>query len=112
MPEPERLAEANLNLHLATAAPKHQGCGALGIAFEAFEVISPRGQSHSALVFEPLREPLWLLKMRLNNGHSALQTNCLPLIKAYIQILLEGLHYMHSQCQVVHTGNALFVSQG
>ncbi|KAG6195329.1 hypothetical protein E4U50_000310 [Claviceps purpurea] len=91
IPEPERLAEANSNFHLATAAPEHQGCGALGTAFEAFEVMSPRGQTHVALVFEPLREPLWLFERRLSNGHSAFQTNRLPLIKAYIQILLEDL---------------------
>lgn len=110
VPEAERWSEANMNMRLATTNPDHRGCDALGMAFEAFEVASPRGDIHIALVFEPLREPLWLFKRRLNNEHSASQINRLPLIKTYIQILLEGLNYMHSQCRVVHTGNATFVA--
>lgn len=110
IPESEVWLEANMNMHLATASPDHQGCGALRTAFEAFEVVSPRGNTHLALVFEPLREPLWLFKGRLNNEQSVSRTNRLPLIKTYIQILLQGLDYMHSKCRVVHTGNAFFGS--
>lgn len=102
---PEKWLEAEMNMHLATTKPEHQGRGALATAFEAFEILSPRGCTHLALVFEPLREPLWLFKRRLDNQRSTSRSKRLPLIKTYIQILLEGLNYMHSQCRVLHTGS-------
>ena len=46
-----------------------------------------------------MREPLWILQKRFVN-----QTLPLPIAKAYIYILLNGLDYLHSTCKVVHTG--------
>ncbi|KAK2594844.1 hypothetical protein QQS21_007431 [Conoideocrella luteorostrata] len=57
---------------------------------------------HLVLVFEPLREPLWLLRRRV--AHEDCTTHeSLPFIKTHIRILLEGLDYMHSQGRVIHT---------
>lgn len=59
---------------------------------------------HMCLVFEPLREPLWITKSRFNK-------NTFPpeILKIVIQMLLQGLDYLHTCCNVVHTGTAVHV---
>ncbi|PYI02361.1 kinase-like protein [Aspergillus sclerotiicarbonarius CBS 121057] len=57
---------------------------------------------HVCLAYEPMREPLGLLQKRFRN-----QTFPLPLLKAYIKILLMGLDYLHSECNIIHTDNIL-----
>lgn len=95
--------ELDMNAHLSTASPTHQGRGALGTAIEGYKVLSPRGDAHLILVFEPLREPLWLFRRRITHQHQVTRDS-LPFLKTYVEILLKGLDYMHSQCHVVHTG--------
>lgn len=55
---------------------------------------------HDCLVFEPLREPLWLYCRRYVGG-------VIPadILKIILQMVLHGLDYLHSECQVIHTGN-------
>ncbi|KAJ3538815.1 hypothetical protein NM208_g5740 [Fusarium decemcellulare] len=101
-PEDEMTYELDVNIHLSSANSKYRGRGVLNTAIEGYKIESPRGNLHLALVFEPLREPLWLLTKRLTHQDSATHES-LPLIKAYLRILLEGLDYMHSQCRVIHT---------
>ena len=59
---------------------------------------SPYGK-HACLVFEPLREPLWLLNERF-------EENVIPsnILKIMVQMLLHGLDYLHTECRVIHTG--------
>lgn len=94
--------ELDMNIHLSSANPDHPGGGALGTAIEGFTVESPRGNAHLALVFEPLRESLWVFGKRLERKNLAPHVS-LGLIKVYLRIILQGLDYMHSQCHVVHT---------
>ncbi|KAF5011334.1 hypothetical protein FDECE_2552 [Fusarium decemcellulare] len=57
--------ELNMNMHMSSIDSTHRGRAILGTAFEAFSIDSPRGSSHLALVFKPMREPLWLFRRRL-----------------------------------------------
>lgn len=50
-----------------------------------------------------MREPLWLFRRRLA-GEDRVTPPWMPLIKTYLQILLGGLDYLHSECHVIHTG--------
>ena len=63
-----------------------------------FEIAGPAG-SHVCLVFEPLREPLDILTQRFKGGRFPLL-----FVKLLIRLLLEGLDYTHSECQIIHTG--------
>lgn len=53
------------------------------------------------MVFEPLAEPLWMLKQRF-------QGDVLPVnvLKPVSRMLIEGLRYLHTQCHIIHTGIA------
>ncbi|EPS34067.1 hypothetical protein PDE_09029 [Penicillium oxalicum 114-2] len=63
-----------------------------------FEVSGPEGK-HLCLVYEPMREPLWIFQTRFVDRKIPL-----PIAKAYIYFLLVGLNYLHSECKAVHTG--------
>lgn len=97
--------ELDMNRHLSSANPQFPGRDVLATAFEGCTIKSPQGDAHLALVFELLREPLGLFRKRVTL-RKQLDLNALPLMKAYILILLEGLDYMHSQAHVVHTGES------
>ncbi|KAJ0162150.1 Serine/threonine-protein kinase SRPK [Colletotrichum tanaceti] len=102
VPEEDLASELDMNTHLSTASLKHRGRAVLGTAIEGYEVKSPRGNKHLVLVFEPLREPLWLLRRRITHQNCATRDS-LPVLKAYLRVILDGLDYMHSQCHVIHT---------
>ena len=96
--------EADITMHLSSIKSQHRGRAVLAAAIEGFGLESPSGSEHVALVFEPLREPLWLFRSRLIGGEDMSITPMMPLIKLYIQILLEGLEFMHDEAHVIHTG--------
>lgn len=52
--------ELDISIHLSSVKSQHRGRAILGTAIESFGLDSPTGSSHLALVFEPMREPLWL----------------------------------------------------
>lgn len=54
---------------------------------------------HTCLVFEPLREPLGLTRTRFKTD-----TSPPVVLKIVVQMLLHSLDYLHSCCQVIHTG--------
>ncbi|KAL4940228.1 hypothetical protein BDV06DRAFT_197124 [Aspergillus oleicola] len=82
---------------VAERDPSHRGNVILRTSLDSFELNGPEGK-HMCLVYEPMREPLWILQKRFIN-----QNLPLPIAKAYIYILLNGLDYLHSSCKVVHT---------
>lgn len=86
---------------IANANPNHRGRVILRTVIDDFEVASPNG-AHLCLVFEPMREPLWLFRRRF--GADRVTQPFLPLFKTYLQILLEALDFLHSECQIIHTG--------
>lgn len=77
----------------------HRGRGILRTCVEGFEVTGPHG-NHVCLVYEPMREPLWLFQQQ----RFVARKLPLPVAKAYLLILLAGLDFLHSECRVVHTG--------
>lgn len=67
---------------------------------DSFELSGPHG-NHICMVFDLLYEPLWMLKERF-------QGSVLPpdVLRAIIQMVIMGLHYLHIQCHVIHTGRS------
>ncbi|KAI1154449.1 putative serine/threonine-protein kinase [Nemania diffusa] len=92
--------ELDISNRIAAASPHHRGRSILRAVVNSFEVASPNG-SHLCLVFEPMREPLWLFRRRF--GADKVTRPFLPIFKAYLRVLLEGLDYLHSECHIIHT---------
>ncbi|KAJ5570104.1 uncharacterized protein N7459_009534 [Penicillium hispanicum] len=88
--------EEEIESLIAQQNPAHRGRVILRTCLDDFEVTSPEGK-HTCLVYEPMREPLWILQRRFVDRKLPL-----PIAKAYIYILLVGLDYLHSECKVVH----------
>lgn len=95
--------EFDMSRHLNSSKSSHRGRGILGTAVAGGEIISRRGDTHLVLAFEPLREPLWLFRRRISQQDQTILNN-LPLFKAYFRILLQGMDYMHTEANVIHTG--------
>lgn len=93
--------EKEIEYHIARLNPEHRGHLILRTCLDAFELIGPKGK-HMCLVYEPMREPLWIFQKRFISRQIPL-----PIAKTYIFFLLVGLDYLHSECKVVHTGNTL-----
>jgi hypothetical protein len=80
------------------ANPKHLGYALVRTCVDNFTTRSSFGP-HMCLVYQPMRETLNTYRRRFNAGKLPL-----PLVKAYIKILLMGLDFLHSECKMVHTG--------
>ncbi|OOF97048.1 hypothetical protein ASPCADRAFT_514091 [Aspergillus carbonarius ITEM 5010] len=89
--------EKEIEHHLAQQNPEHRGRVILRTCRDDFEITGPQGK-HMCLVYEPMREPLWIMQRRFVD-----QRLPLPIAKAYIYFLLVGLDYLHSECGIVHT---------
>lgn len=89
--------ELNISQHLAKTNPSHEGFLFVRTTIDNFELASLHG-THTCLVFEPMREPLWLFLKRCENHKFPL-----PLLKGYMEFLLKGLDYLHSECRIIHT---------
>lgn len=94
--------EKEIESHITKQNPDHRGRVMLRTCLDDFEVTGPAGK-HVCLVYEPMREPLWILQRRFVDRKLPL-----PIAKAYIYFLLVGLDYLHSDCKIVHTGEYLF----
>ncbi|KAH8765114.1 putative serine/threonine-protein kinase, partial [Hyaloscypha sp. PMI_1271] len=94
--------ELDMTTHLSSANSEHHGRAVIATAIESFGLHSPTGSTHLSLVFEPMREPLWLFRRRVT-GEDKVTRLLMPLIKTFLQILLEGVDYLHSECHVIHT---------
>ncbi|EZF32962.1 CMGC/SRPK protein kinase [Trichophyton interdigitale MR816] len=89
--------EKEIEYHIAHLNPEHRGHLILRTCLDAFELIGPKGK-HMCLVYEPMREPLWIFQKRFISRQIPL-----PIAKTYIFFLLVGLDYLHSECKIVHT---------
>ena len=94
------VAESELhNTQVITNANReHEGWSFVRTLLDNFMIAGPQGD-HVCLVFEPLREPLWLLNERFEG--STIPSN---LLKIMVQMMLHGLDYLHRDCHIVHTG--------
>ncbi|KAF8903368.1 kinase-like domain-containing protein [Gymnopilus junonius] len=89
--------ELNISNHIASANPSHPGWGFVRTILDSFELKGPHG-THLCLVYEPLREPLWLLQTRYVGDRFSPD-----LLKLILRYILYGLDYLHSECHVIHT---------
>lgn len=92
------LHELDINKRL-TKASTQPGFAFIRAAIDDFITTGPSGEAHLCLVFEPLREPLNQFQHRLVGDRIPPQ-----LLKVYVDFLLQGLDYLHSDCQLIHTG--------
>lgn len=63
--------------------------------------IEGTANKHTCLVFEPFREPLWLVKTRFHS-------NTIPadILKVVLREILHGLDFLHGECRIIHTGES------
>ncbi|KAL3469924.1 kinase-like protein [Aspergillus californicus] len=89
--------ELRITRHITESNPQHPGHCFVRTLLASFDLQVPSG-CHVCMVLEPLHDPLWLLKQRF-------QGNVLPpnVVKLISKLVLEGLHYLHSECHVIHT---------
>ena len=87
-----------MSQHIAKIRSRHQGRAYVRLVQDSFTIQGPFGE-HLAMVFEPLREPIWLLGRRLG-------TVAVPptVLKAFLKLVLQGLDFLHSECHIIHTG--------
>ncbi|BCS28512.1 putative serine/threonine-protein kinase [Aspergillus puulaauensis] len=90
--------EKSIEDHIARQNPAHRGHAILRTCLDGFEIEGPDGR-YMCLAYHPMREPFWIFQRRFVSRKLPL-----PLAKAYIYVLLVGLDYLHSECNVVHTG--------
>lgn len=94
----EAFHELRISYQIASASPGHPGLRYLRLVQDSFKILGPVGQ-HLCLVYEPMREPLWLFQRRMPGGIYSLD------ILAYmVKFILIGLNYLHNMCIVTHTG--------
>lgn len=93
--------ELDILQHIASLGSGESGRRYIRTVSDSFEISGPHG-SHFCLVFEPMREPIWLLRRRL--GGDKVTREFLPIFKMYIMALLNGLEFLHGKCRVIHTG--------
>lgn len=91
--------ELALLKRIAEVNPKHLGWRYVRKLVDDFSEPGPQGD-HVCLVFEPLREPLWLFCRRFVDG-------VIPsgVLKPMLCMVLEGLDCLHSECHIIHTGH-------
>ncbi|KAE8381159.1 kinase-like domain-containing protein [Aspergillus bertholletiae] len=85
--------EREIESHITQQNTGHRGRVILRTCLDGFEVSGPEGK-HMCLMYEPMREPLWMLQR-----HFVDRKLPLPIAKAYIYFILAGLDYLYSQCK-------------
>jgi serine/threonine-protein kinase SRPK3 len=92
--------------HISQANSNHEGWHFIRKLLDSF-TIEGSSRKHLCLVFEPLREPLWLYSRRFVGGVIPSE-----ILKIIIQMILQGLDYLHSECQIIHTSIPLLYPSG
>ncbi|KAF2718125.1 kinase-like protein, partial [Polychaeton citri CBS 116435] len=89
--------ELEISKCIAAMNPTNEASTCIRLVQDHFFIESPQAKKHLVLVFEPLREPIWMLDRRLRRKGIPL-----PLIKVFLKIMLKGIAIVHS-CGIVHT---------
>ena len=97
----EAQRELEISNQIINAQSSDDGHNVLRTIESSFEINSPNG-IHVCFAMEPMREPLWILRRRF--GADKTTAASLPLFRTYIFILLGALHYLHTECHIIHTG--------
>ena len=96
----EKVAENELNISEIISKSTAPGIGRLFLRTlqDSFTLEGQNG-NHICLVFEPLREPLWLVKQRFKG-------KVIPpeVLKIMVVWILHALDYLHESCHIIHTG--------
>nr|KMM72620.1 hypothetical protein CPAG_08914 [Coccidioides posadasii RMSCC 3488] len=89
--------EVEISRYISQLRSNHEGRAYVRLVRESFGIQGALGE-HLCLVFEPLREPLWLLGKHLGS-------NGVPpaVLKPFLKLLLQGLDFLHSECHIIHT---------
>ncbi|RSL67614.1 hypothetical protein CEP53_002903 [Fusarium sp. AF-6] len=89
--------EVEIMEHISRVNPQHKRWHFVRTLSDSFAVSGASG-SHVCLVLEALREPLWLYRRRYTG-------NFIPpeILKILVQMILHGLDYLHTECQIIHT---------
>ncbi|PGH15528.1 CMGC/SRPK protein kinase [Helicocarpus griseus UAMH5409] len=90
--------ERQVEQYIDSADTSHPGRAILRTYSDCFEITGLEGRKHTCLAYEPMRESFRLFRRRFVDENIPL-----VLVKIYVQILLEGLDYLHRVCDVVHT---------
>jgi serine/threonine protein kinase len=90
--------ELSILKRISETNPRHVGWQMVR-KLEDFFTIDGECGPHVCLVFQPLREPLWLYRRRYIG-------EVIPseILKIIVQMVLHGLDYLHSECHVIHAG--------
>lgn len=90
--------ELEIMRYVSLVNPQHKGWHFVRKLSDSFTLESASG-THTCLVLEALREPLWLYSKRYVGG-------VIPpeILKILVQMMLHALDYLHSECRVIHTG--------
>lgn len=99
--EPATKHELEIMNHIESCKADESGHRYVRTVEDSFEISGPHG-NHLCLVFEPMREPIWLLRRRLGADKAAREF--MPFFKMYIIVLLDGLDFLHTKCNIIHTG--------
>ncbi|KAL3482074.1 kinase-like protein [Aspergillus californicus] len=95
----ENAAQAELDTlrHISEANPQHKGWGFIRRPLDSF-ILEHGLARYLTIVFEPLRETLWIYRKRFIG-------DVIPsdVLKILLQMVLHGLDYLHSDCHVIHT---------
>ena len=96
--------EVDIMRHLSQVNSRHHGWHFVRKLSDSFMLESTSG-NHVCLVLGALREPLWLYRRRYMGG-------VIPpdILKILMQMILHALDYLHSECQIIHTGMVLLRS--
>ena len=90
--------ELNVYKHLMSVQSKHPGRHYLRSALDTFTIKGPKGE-HQCIVHKPMLENTQELLGR-NPSHRFTE----DLLKIFLQLLLSALDYLHTDAQLIHTG--------
>jgi serine/threonine-protein kinase SRPK3 len=93
--------ELQMSHHYSKLQSKHESSKYVRVVQNSFMISGPFGE-HLCMVFEPLREPLWLLGRHLGTVGLSL-----PILKAFLKLVLRGLDFLRSECHIIHTSKLL-----
>lgn len=89
--------ELNISQRIAQANSSHKELLYVRTIVNNFR-ISDLYNNHICLIYEAIRESLYLFERRCKNDQLTL-----GLLKEYLRLLLISLNYFHSKCYIVHT---------
>ncbi|KIW15666.1 hypothetical protein PV08_05715 [Exophiala spinifera] len=89
--------ELEILRHITNINSSREGREFIRHLLDSFTIPGQSGY-HQCLVFEPLREPPWLYQRRFVGDVLPME-----MVKIILQMALQGLDYLHSECHVIHT---------